>query len=256
MKDQRLIISFLASGLIHLLAIPIISALIVSSSLLSRQNFIPIDLVDVPRPPGKKEPLTLPKPPPPPPKAEVKVPKPAPLPPPARREIPKQENLATKKSEPEEPLTLSPSASGGGEAQSAAVGTPGTGSEAGNLFDGGDVAVRGGEGLGKSGTGRGIGPPGPGTGEKGFREAKPVQTAKASYPPMALRMGLEADVTLKVSVDKEGKVTRVEIAKSAGMGFDEEALKAVKQFRFEPARRDGENVASEFTYIYRFRLEK
>jgi len=48
----------------------------------------------------------------------------------------------------------------------------------------------------------------------------------------------------------------VEIAKSAGMGFDEEAVRAVKQFRFEPARKDGNNVSSEFTYIYRFRLEK
>jgi len=73
---------------------------------------------------------------------------------------------------------------------------------------------------------------------------------------MALRMGLEADVTLKVYVDQEGKVTRVELAKSAGMGFDEEAVRAVKQFRFEPARKDGVNVTSEFTYIYRFRLEK
>lgn len=254
MKDQNLIIFFLASGLIHLLAIPIISALIVSSSLRSRQNFIPIDLVDVPRPTEKKETEALPTPPPPP-KAQVKVPKPAP-PPPAQREMPKQENLETKKSEPEEPVTLSPSASGGGEAQSAAIGTPGTGSEAGNLFGGGDVAVRGGESMGKSGTGRGDGPPGPGRGERGFREAKPMQTARASYPPMALRMGLEADVTLKVYVDQEGKVTRVDVAKSAGIGFDEEALKALKQFRFEPARRDGANVPSEFTYIYRFRLEK
>ncbi len=73
---------------------------------------------------------------------------------------------------------------------------------------------------------------------------------------MALRMGLEADVTIKVFVDIEGKVTKVEIVKSAGMGFDEEALKAVRQFRFEPARKDGEKISSEFTYIYRFRLEK
>ena len=43
---------------------------------------------------------------------------------------------------------------------------------------------------------------------------------------------------------------------SAGMGFDEEALKAVRQFRFEPARKDGKNIPSESTYIYRFRLEK
>jgi hypothetical protein len=51
-------------------------------------------------------------------------------------------------------------------------------------------------------------------------------------------------------------VTKAEITKSGGGGFDEEALKAVRQSRFEPAQRDGHNVPAEFTYIYRFRLTK
>ena len=88
------------------------------------------------------------------------------------------------------------------------------------------------------------------------REAKPLQTVRAAYPPMALRMGMEGDVTLRIEVDADGKVTKVEITKSGGGGFDEEALKAVKQSRFEPAQKDGKNVPAEFTYIYRFRLQK
>ena len=88
------------------------------------------------------------------------------------------------------------------------------------------------------------------------REAKPIQAARANYPPMALRAGLESDVTLKIEVDSQGNVTRAEITKSGGGGFDEEALKAVKQSRFEPAQRDGENIAAEFTYIYRFRIRR
>lgn len=97
--------------------------------------------------------------------------------------------------------------------------------------------------------------PGSGTWKKGFREARPLQTVRASYPLMALRMGLEADVELKIQVDTEGKVIRAEIIKSAGMGFDKEALKAVRRFRFKPAQKDGKDIASELTYIYRFRLE-
>ena len=81
-------------------------------------------------------------------------------------------------------------------------------------------------------------------------------TAAASYPPMALRMGLESDVMLKIEVDSDGKVTKAETIKSGGVGFDEEALKAVKQSRFEPAQRDGQYVAAEFSYIYRFRLQR
>ena len=126
---------------------------------------------------------------------------------------------------------------------------------------GGTIAMVPGRGIGVSGErearrGGGNDPLNPGNGEKGLREARPLQTARASYPPMALHMGLEADVVLKIQVNTEGSVIQAEIIKSAGMGFDEEALKAVRQFRFEPAQKDGKKIASELTYIYRFRLEK
>ena len=84
----------------------------------------------------------------------------------------------------------------------------------------------------------------------------PETIARASYPPIALRMGLESDVTLRIEVDTKGQVTKAEITKSGGTGFDEEALRAVKQSRFEPAQKDGKNIPAEFTYIYRFRLQR
>ncbi|HSE85975.1 MAG TPA: energy transducer TonB [Candidatus Binatia bacterium] len=67
---------------------------------------------------------------------------------------------------------------------------------------------------------------------------------------------MESDVTLRIEIDTEGKVMKAEITKSGGPGFDEEALKAVKQSRFEPAQKEGKNVPAEFTYIYRFPLQK
>ena len=73
---------------------------------------------------------------------------------------------------------------------------------------------------------------------------------------MALRTGMESDVTLRIEVDPQGNVMKAEITKSGGAGFDEEALKAVRQSRFEPAQRDGQNVAAEFNYVYRFRLQR
>ena len=69
-------------------------------------------------------------------------------------------------------------------------------------------------------------------------------------------MGMESDVTLRIEVDPDGKVTKAEIIKSGGAGFDEEALKAVQQSRFEPAQKDGQNVPAAFTYVYHFRLQK
>jgi TonB family protein len=143
----------------------------------------------------------------------------------------------------------------------------GGGSEAGagNLFGKGDVGVvpgsgtaGGGGGTAASGLGRGSGAPGlPAQPAiiRTNREAKPMQAVRAAYPPMALRMGMEADVTLRILVDAEGNVTKAEITRSGGAGFDDEALKAIKQSRFEPAQKDGQNIPAEFTYIYRFRLQ-
>jgi protein TonB len=123
----------------------------------------------------------------------------------------------------------------------------------------GSGTAGGGGGTAASGLGRGSGAPGlPAQAAplRTNREAKPIQTARASYPPMALRMGMEADVTLRIIVDPEGNVTKAEIIKNGGAGFDEEALKAVKQSRFEPAQKDGQNVPAEFTFIYKFRLQR
>jgi protein TonB len=143
----------------------------------------------------------------------------------------------------------------------------GGGSEAGigNFFGKGDVGVVPGPGTSGGGGGTAALGPGRGAGAPGLpaqsvlrtsREAKPTQTVRANYPPMALRMGMESDVTVTIEVDTEGKVTKAEVLKSGGSGFDEEALKAVKQSRFEPAQRDGQKVAAEFTYIYRFRIQR
>jgi protein TonB len=117
----------------------------------------------------------------------------------------------------------------------------------------------GGGGTAVAGLGRGDGAPGlpaPSGPLRTNRDAKPIQTVRAAYPPMALRAGLESDVTLRIEVDPNGKVTKAEIIRGGGAGFDEEALKAVQQSRFEPAQKDGQNVPAVFTYVYHFRLQK
>jgi len=261
MRNEPLSIPLLSSCFIHI-AVILLASLIIHHSKLLRQEFLPISLVDVP-PKAKEIPIRkeeikpeIKKPPPPPPKVEkVKE---------TKREIVQPERPASPlpppvKEEPEPKAGPSPSPrfeTGGSEAG------------AGSLFDKGDVGVvpgsgtsGGGGGTANTGLGRGAGAPGlPAPAQPGIlktnREAKPIQSARATYPPLALRMGIEGDVTLRIEVDPEGKVTKAEIIKSGGSGFDEEALKAVKQSRFEPAQKDGQNVAAEFTYVYRFRLAR
>ena len=276
MRNESLSLPFLSSLIIHGLVI-VIGSIIVHNSTLRRQNFFPITLVDMPRSEN------------PPPLLKVETPRELkkPLPPAASVEKLKESTPIAKSvaarpeppvpfttptnEEPAKAIEAKPAVATKTEtapsvASSARIEGGGSEAGAGNLFGKGDVGVvpgsgtaGGGGGTAASGLGRGSGVPGlpaPPAVLRTNREAKPIQTVRASYPPMALRMGLESDVTLRIEVDGEGKVTKAEITKSGGSGFDDEALKAVKQSRFEPAQRDGHNVAAEFTYIYRFRLQR
>jgi TonB family protein len=267
----------LASCFIHGVVIILAFMIIKRTDNLRRQDFIAINLIDVSRKEEARSmqkvetPHEIKKKPLPPPKVE-KTKEPKPL---AKSEIvqpkPTPPPAALPKEEPVKPVETKPAVTTKSEptlevASTARVEGGGSEAGAGNLFGKGDVAVvpgsgtaGGGGGSATSGLGRGSGDPGlpvPTTSLKTNREAKPIQTVRAVYPPLALRMGMESDVTLRIEIDTEGKVMKAEITKSGGAGFDEEALKAVKQSRFEPAQKDGRNVPAEFTYIYRFRLQK
>jgi TonB family protein len=144
----------------------------------------------------------------------------------------------------------------GGGSEAGAANTSGK-SDVGVLTGAGNSGGTGGTAI--AGLGRSSGAPGlPAQSAplRTNREAKAIQTARPAYPPMALRMGMESDVMMKIIIDSEGHVTKAEIVKSGGAGFDDEALKAVKLSRFEPAQLDGQAVAAEFTFIYRFRLQR
>ncbi|MBM4264367.1 MAG: energy transducer TonB [Deltaproteobacteria bacterium] len=275
MKKEVLGIPLLFSCAIHLLVLVLLSFVLHQKNF-RRKDFLPIALVDLP---GSATP---------PPVQQIEEPKKPPPPPPRGVEKPKEIKLPVKSesakiAKPAPPLAI-PAAqepSMGNETKTAAPArteTPpsvfpganveggGSAAGAGNLFGKGDLGVvpgsgtpGGGGGTAATGLGRGAGAPGlpaPTAPLRTHREAKPIQSARAVYPAMALRAGLEADVTLKIEVDPNGSVTKAEIIKSGGAGFDEEALKAVKLSRFEPAQKDGQNVAAEFTYIYKFRLQR
>jgi protein TonB len=239
---------------------------------LRRQDFIAVNLVELAAaeksPPAKLEPP--PKQPLPEPRRiepeQVKTPakaetiRPERQVPPAvpriedRAKMPEVKPAVPVKTDNSPSLSSNARSEGGGS--EAGAGDPSGRTEVAGV--GGPGTAGGGGGTAASGLGRGAGPPGlPAQSVlRTNREAKPIQTVRANYPPMALRAGLEGDVTLKLEVDAQGSVTKAEIAKSGGAGFDEEALKAVKQSRFEPAQKAGQFVAAEFTYIYRFRIQR
>lgn len=75
------------------------------------------------------------------------------------------------------------------------------------------------------------------------------------YPAQALEKGLEGAVLLSVYVGLNGATERVEVKSSSGvLEFDQSALTAVSQWKFNPASQGGVALASWFEIPVRFAL--
>ena len=89
------------------------------------------------------------------------------------------------------------------------------------------------------------------------RETPPKRTEYIAplYPNRAKKMGVTGIVTLKVYVQKNGKVAlaRVASAEPEGYGFEDAAVEAVEQWRFSPATLDGRRVEAQVDVVVQFR---
>jgi TonB family protein len=81
------------------------------------------------------------------------------------------------------------------------------------------------------------------------------QFVEPEYPKEALAEGLEAKVVLKLTIDREGNVTNVEIPEPVGHGFDEAIRDAALKFKFSPATRDGKPFVVKWRFEYQFKLK-
>ena len=87
-------------------------------------------------------------------------------------------------------------------------------------------------------------------GPRFLRKTMPV------YPPVAKRLQKEGNVLLRVTIDERGRPVGVEIVKGAGFGFDEEAVKAVRDSTFVPAKKEGKPLACKVLLPIRFVLKQ
>jgi periplasmic protein TonB len=121
------------------------------------------------------------------------------------------------------------------------------------------------------GRGPGIGPgdgsqlgekDGPGTGDEGWRPGngvswpRLVREVKPNYTPDAMRAQVEGMVELDILVLADGSVGRVNIVRSldSQFGLDQEAINAVRRWRFDPGRRLGKAVATRVAVELSFNL--
>lgn len=74
----------------------------------------------------------------------------------------------------------------------------------------------------------------------------------AQYPPSARASRKHGDVTLALTVDTDGHVSKVDVLESGGADLDEAALVAARQWTFVPARRAGKALASRIRVPFHF----
>jgi TonB family protein len=79
-----------------------------------------------------------------------------------------------------------------------------------------------------------------------------VTHVDAQYPPSALASRKHGDVTVALTVDVDGHVSKVEVLASGGADLDEAAVVASRQWTFVPAMRGGAPVASRIRVPFHF----
>lgn len=88
-----------------------------------------------------------------------------------------------------------------------------------------------------------------------FWNLKLIDMKPPVYPPRCLRMGIEGLVKVRVLVGENGRAQEVTIGKSSGeTALDNAAMDAVRDWRFEPARRDGVPVRAWAIVPVEFKL--
>ena len=112
-----------------------------------------------------------------------------------------------------------------------------------------------------SGYGVGVGPGyGGGIGGGVYRVGGGVSAPRILYSPdpdyseEARKAKFQGTVTLWLVVGADGRPRDARVARSLGMGLDEKALAAVRQWKFEPAMKDGRPVAVQINVEVNFRL--
>ena len=95
-------------------------------------------------------------------------------------------------------------------------------------------------------------------GEKKLRTAlkrpRPIKNPDPEYSKEAKKRKIEGTVVLMVIVGADGLPRDIRVTRSLGHGRDEEAIKAVKKWKFKPGTVQGRAVPVQINVVANFRL--
>jgi periplasmic protein TonB len=83
-----------------------------------------------------------------------------------------------------------------------------------------------------------------------------VRKVLPKYPPMARKLGKEGTVVLQVTIDIHGLPAHIQVVKSVGYGLDDEAVRALQNSTFAPAKVEGRPVVCKVLVPVRFQLKE
>lgn len=99
--------------------------------------------------------------------------------------------------------------------------------------------------------------PAPATSEGGAVTApKKIDGPQPAYPDAARKDGIEGIVVLDCLIGADGQVHDIKVLRPLPEGLTEAATEAVRQWRFEPATKDGRPIEARYVLTVRFTLDK
>jgi protein TonB len=117
-----------------------------------------------------------------------------------------------------------------------------------------------GNGIG-SGSGNGVGPGSGGnmgggiyTIGGGVRAPIVLVSVDPEFSEEARKQKFSGNVLVGLVVDEQGNPSHVRVLRGVGLGLDEKAVEAVRQYRFKPAMKDGKPVKVELSIDVRFEI--
>jgi len=60
------------------------------------------------------------------------------------------------------------------------------------------------------------------------------------------------EVSIVAAVELDGRITRIRVIWSAGLGLDESAINTLKKWKCKPSLKDGKPVVADTTFQFRF----
>lgn len=91
-------------------------------------------------------------------------------------------------------------------------------------------------------------------GQNGTKAPVPIDTPSPSFSVQARQGKYNVTVLLVVTVDARGTISRIRVERAVGRGLDEQAIDAVKTWRFKPATRNGQPVPIKMSVEVAFNL--